>query len=173
MRYVFFAVVSIVSMILTGAVFPNLNFAGIYPDIIIVSIVSIAILERSMAAAMIGLICGLILDLFFSQAIGVLAIPYLIVGAGMFFVRKNMHYMDRFLLPAVFAVSAYLVKEMISALIAYMLGIEFNLWHMVTQIILPKAVFTGVVMLVVHLLFTRIYRASSMKLKNSGDFKRL
>ncbi len=173
MRYVFFAVVSIVSLIFTGAVFPNLNIAGIYPDLIIVSIVSIAILERSMTAAVIGLVCGLILDLFFGEAIGVLAIPYLIVGAGMFFVRKNLRYMDKFLLPAIFAVSAYLVKEMISALIAYMLGIEFSFWFMVARFILPKAAFTGVVMLGVHILFMRIYRASSMKLKNSGDFKRL
>jgi rod shape-determining protein MreD len=173
MRYVFFAVVSIVSLIFTGAVFPNLNIAGIHPDLIIVSIVSIAILERSMAGAMIGLVCGLILDLLFSSAIGVIAIPYLIVGAAMFFVRKNLRYMDRFLLPSVFAVSAYLVKEMISALIAYMLGVEFSFWHMVARYILPKAAFTGVIMLVVHMLFTRIYRASSMKLKDSADFKHL
>ncbi|MBT3318790.1 MAG: rod shape-determining protein MreD [Clostridia bacterium] len=173
MRYVFFVVVSIVSLIFTGAVFPNLNIAGIYPDLIIVSIVSIAILERSMAGAMIGLVCGLILDVLFSDAIGVIAIPYLIIGAAMFFVRKNLRYMDRFVLPAVFAFSAHLVKEFISALIAYMLGRDFSFWFMFARYILPKAVFSAVIMLLVHMLFTRIYRASSMKLKDSRDFRHL
>jgi len=89
MRYVFFAVVSIINLIFMGAVFPNLNLVGIYPDIIIASIVSIAILEQSMAGAMIGLVCGLMLDLLFSSAIGIYAIPYLIVGASMFFCQKK------------------------------------------------------------------------------------
>jgi rod shape-determining protein MreD len=173
MRYLFFTVVTIVCWIFTGAVFPNLNIAGIYPDIIIISIVSIAILERSMAGAVLGLVCGLMLDVFFSSGIGGLAIPYLIVGAAMFFVMKNLRYIDRFLLPALFAIGAYLIKEFISALIAYMMGVEFEFWHMVARIILPRAVFTGVLMLLVHMLFTRIYRASSMKRKDNSDFKHL
>jgi hypothetical protein len=103
----------------------------------------------------------------------VMAIPYLVVGAVMFFVRKNLRYTDKFLLPAIFAVSAYLLKEMISALIAFLLGIDFPFWFMVARYILPKAAFTGVVMLLVHMLFTHIYKASSMKPKDNSDFKRL
>ena len=173
MRYVFFAVVSIINLIFMGAVFPNLNIVGIYPEIIVASIVSIAILDRSMAGAMIGLVCGLILDLLFSSAIGIYAIPYLIVGASMFFVRKNLRYVDRLLLPTVFAVGAAFVKEFISALIAYMMGVEFNFWNMFARVILPQAIATGILMLLIHTIFSRIYRSSSMTLKRSDDFKHL
>lgn len=173
MRYVFFAVVSVISLIFTGTVFPNINIAGIYPDIIMCSIVSIALIEKSMAGAMVGLFCGIVLDLFFSGIIGLYALPYFVVGAIMFFISKNLRYIDRFLLPVSFALGAYFVKEIISSLLAYMLGVEFSFLNMFIRIMLPQGIATAVLMLIIHTIFLRIYRSSSMKLKSSEDFKHL
>lgn len=173
MRYVFFAVVTLISLIFTGTVFPNLNIAGIYPDIIMCSIVSITLLEKTMAGAMVGLVCGLVLDLFFSGIIGLYALPYFVVGAIMYFVSKNLKYLDKFLLPVSFVLGAYFVKEIISSLLVYMLGVQFTFVNMFLIRMLPQGIATALLMLLVHYIFSRIYRASSMKLKNSEDFKHL
>lgn len=173
MRYVFFLVVTIINLILTGAVFPNINIAGIYPDVIMCSIVSIAMLERSMAGAMVGLASGLVLDLFFSGTIGLYALPYFIIGAGMYFAASRIKYIDRFLLPLGFVVGGYFLKEFIMATLVYMLGVKFTLSNMFLRIMLPQAVATGLFMILVHFVFSRIYRSPSMKIKSDSEFRHL
>ena len=126
-----------------------------------------------MSGALIGLACGLILDLFFSGTIGLYALPYFVVGALAYFISKNLRYVDKFLMPVIFAVGGYIVKEVISSLLVYMLGVEFSFIYMFIRFMLPKALFTGALMLLIHFLFTRLYRFSSMKIKSDSDFKHL
>ncbi|MDD5018452.1 MAG: rod shape-determining protein MreD [Eubacteriales bacterium] len=173
MRYLILSAAAAISLAFTGTFLPNINIAGISPDIIICVIASIAILEKSMAGAVIGLACGLILDLFFTGAIGFYAIPYFVTGAILFFVCTKLNYIDRYLLPVILASGAYLLKELIFALLAYMMNISFSFGYMLIRYILPEMLFTGVFMLLTHFIFIKIYRAGTMKLKSAKDFKRL
>lgn len=173
MRLIVLAAIAVVNLIFTGAVFPNINIAGLAPDIIICSMASIAILEKRMTGAVIGVICGLILDLLFSGTIGFFAIPYLIVGAALYAIVRRISYIDRFFLPMGIAAGAYLIKELLSALLSYMLGYEFSLIRMVVRYILPELLLTGIFMLLIHLLLTRIYRSSSVRPSNPEEFKHL
>ena len=173
MRYVFFAAVALVNLIFTGTVFPNINIAGIYPDIIMCTIVSISLIEKSMAGAMVGLACGLVLDLLFSGTIGLYALPYFVAGAVVFFISKKLRYMDRFLIPISFVLGGYFLKEIISTLLVYMLGVEFSFSHMFVRFMLPQAFETAILMILIHLLFIKFYRSSSMKIKSNDEFKHL
>lgn len=173
MRYLILAAAGVVSLIFTGAVFPVINIADIAPDFIICVITSVAVLEKSMTGAVIGLVCGLILDLLFSGVIGLFALPYLVTGAVLYFVMQRMNYMDPVLLPTLFAMGAYLLKELVSALLAYMIGQLFSLGHMLVRFMLPEALATGIFMLLIHFIFRRIYGSPSMKPAHSEDFKRL
>jgi rod shape-determining protein MreD len=173
MRYIVLAAVTVVNLIFTGAVFPNLNIAGLAPDIIICTMTSIAILEKRMTGAVIGLICGLMLDLLFTGAIGFFAIPYLLVGAALFAVVKRIAYFDRFFLPMGIAAGAYLLREMLSALLTYMLGSEFSVWLMLVRYTLPEMCLTALLMVPIHLLLSRIYRSPSVRPQNPEEFKRL
>ena len=173
MRTLVFSAASFIGLIFTGAIFPNINIAGLAPDIILCIIASIVILEKSMAGAVIGLVCGLILDLFFTGAIGFISIPYFLTGAVLYFVCSNIHYIDRYLLPVILTSCAYLFKEFTFALLAYMMDAGFSFGHMLIRYILPEAVMTGTFMLLIHYFFIRIYRTGAMKTKNAKDFKRL
>lgn len=173
MRYIVFIAIATVNLIFTGAVFPNINIAGLAPDIIICSMASIAILEKRMTGAVIGLVCGMILDLLFSGAIGFFTIPYLLAGAMLYAVVRQIAYIDRFFLPMAIAAGAYFVKEILSALLTYMLGYEFSLIRMILRYVLPEMLMTGIFMLPTHLLLTRIYRSSSVRPQNLEEFKHL
>lgn len=173
MRYLVLGLTAVVNLILTGAVFPNINIAGIAPDVIICTLTSIVVLERSMTGAGLGLVCGLILDLLFSGSIGLYTIPYLVTGTVVYFAIKSMNYMDNYLFPFLFAMGAYVVKELVSAVLIYMLGINFSLSHMLLRFILPEALLTGLFMILVHFIFLRIYRTSSMKPISSDDLSKL
>lgn len=171
MRYLVLFIITIVNLIFVGAFFPNINVAGIAPDVIICSIASIAIIEKSMMGAVIGLICGLTLDVLFSGAIGFYAIPYFATGAILYFVCSKVNYFDNYILPFFIAVGAYFIKELLFALLVYMMGMSYSFSHMLIRYILPETLITGVFMLLIHFIFIRIYRSSSMKLKRFDDFQ--
>ncbi len=172
MRYLILCAVTVINMLFTSAVFTNFRIADTAPDIIVCTIVSVVILENGMAGAYIGLACGLFLDLF-SGAIGYFAIPYFLTGAVMFFIRKNIYYVDKIVLPFFLAIGAYFLREALTALIAYTLDQQFSLSEMFVRYMLPEAAMTGVLMFLVHLIMRRIYRIKGVKKKSSEDFRRL
>ena len=173
MRYLILGAVAIVNLIFTGAVFPNINIAGIEPDIIVCTMASIALLEKNMTGAVIGLVCGLVLDVFFIGTIGLYALPYFAVGAGLFFACRQLRYVDRFFLPALIVFCACIACDFISALLAYMMAAEFSLSYKFIRYMLPSAAFSAVFMMFIYFLFTKIYQHSVIKLKSSRDFSRL
>ena len=173
MRYLFLAVTIVIDLIFTGTVFPNINIMGIAPDIIICTMASLAALEKSMTSAAVGFVCGLALDIMFTGAIGFYTLPYFLVGMGLYFVSSRFRYIDPVLLPEAFAVGAYFVKEMIMALLAYMLGLNLSLGHRFLRFILPEMLATGILMLLIHLIFKRLYRSGSIRPKGMEDLKKL
>ena len=173
MRYLILSAIAIINLILTGAVFPNINIAGIHPDVIICTMASIVIMEKSMMGAIVGLVCGLALDIMFSGAIGFYTIPLFLTGSLLYFAVSRFQFFNKFLLPGIFAMGAYLVKELFCAIIVYMLGIRFSLGHMFVRYILMEALITGVFMLLIHMLLRRLYRTSSLKPHYVEDIKKL
>lgn len=172
MRHLILTGIATVSIIFTSAVFPHISIADTAPDIIVCTVVSLAILDGSMAGAYIGLACGLFLDLF-SGVIGYHAIPYFLTGSAMFFIRKNIYYVDKFILPFFLAAGAFFIKEIVAAVIAYMLDKQFSFIDMFIRYMLPGAAMTGVLMFPLHMIMRKIYSYKGIKKKDSGDFKRL
>ena len=173
MRYIMLLAVAVVNLILTGTVFVNLNIAGIAPDILICSMVAIAVMEKNMTAAIIGGACGIVLDIMFIGIIGSYAIPLFVTGAVLYFASRHVRFTDGVLIPFLFALGAYFIKEMVSALIVYMLGYGFSLPFMMVRYILPNMIATGVFMFIVHAIFKRIYRVPAMRPKFIDDIKKL
>ena len=173
MRYLILGAVAVVNLIFAGAVFPNINIADTAPNIIVCTMASLALLEKNMTGAVIGLVCGLVLDVFFTGTIGLYALPYFAVGAGLFFVCRRLRYVDRFFLPALIAFGACLAHGLVSALLAYMMAVDFSFGYMFVRYMLPGAALSAALMLLIYFLFTKIYQHSNIKQKNSKDFNRL
>lgn len=173
MRFIMLFSVVIINLILTGTVFVNLNIAGIAPDLLICSMASIALMEKSMTGAIIGGVCGIAFDIMFTGLIGSYTIPLFITGALLYFASNQMRYIDNYLAPILFAVGAYFIKELISALVVYMLGYSFSFPFMLIRYILPETLVTSLFMLIVHMIFRRIYRSPAMRPKYIDDIKKL
>lgn len=173
MRFLVFFAAVVINLILTGTVFVNLNIADIAPDLIICTMVSIALLEKSMMGAVVGGICGIVLDIMFTGIIGSYALPWFLMGALLYFASNQVRYIDNYLVPFIFALGAGFVKELINALIAYMLGYSFSLPYMLARYSLPETLVTGIFMLLVHIIFRRVYRSPAMRPKFSDDIKKL
>ncbi len=173
MRIIMLACVAVINLILTGTVFVNINIAGISPDILICSMAAIALFEKNMMSALIGGICGITLDIMFSGIIGFYTIPLFLAGAVLYFVCNRLRYADNILIPSLLAAGTVFLKELISALIVYMLGYSFSLPFMMARYILPGTLVTALFMPLVHLAFTQIYRSPAMRPKYIDDIKKL
>lgn len=172
MRYLILIAVTFTNLIFANTVFHNINIAGAFPDIVICTIASLSILDDSMAGAWIGLACGLGIDLF-NGPIGFNALPLFLTGVASLFVRKNVGYIDKVFLPLAFAGGAYFFRQALSAILAYMIDKQFDLGELFVRYMLPQAILTVALMLLVHFLLRRIYGTKLMKKKSFRDFKRL
>ena len=173
MRYLFLVLTVIVNLIFTGVVFPRLGIMGIAPDLIICTMASIAALEKSQVGAAIGLICGLALDTMYSSVIGFYALPYFLVGMGLYFAVSRINYIDPVLIPELLAAGAFFVKELLAALLAYMLGRDVSPGYRLMRFVLPELLATALLMLLIHLIFKRLYRSNSIRPKGMEDLKKL
>jgi len=173
MRYLFLALTVIVNLILTGVVFPRLSILGISPDIIICTMASIAALEKSKVGAAIGLLCGLALDIMYAGVIGFYTLPYFAVGMGLYFAVERIRYIDPVLVPELLAAGAFFIKELLSALLAYMLGRDVSPGYRLVRFVLPEMLATGLLMFLIHLLFKRLYSSNSIRPRGMEDLKKL
>ena len=72
--------VTVFSFILQSVVVPHLAVAGIAPNLIIVSVVSVGILCGDYAGILSGFAAGLLCDVFFGQYLGFYALIYMLTG---------------------------------------------------------------------------------------------
>jgi rod shape-determining protein MreD len=155
-----------------STVFPNINIADTAPDLIVCTMAAIVIIENSMTGAYIGLACGLFLDLF-TGIIGYHALPYFLTGAIIFFIRKNIYYVDKIVLPFFLAIGAYFLREGLAAILAYTLDKQFSLSDMFLRYMLPEAAMTGVFMFIVHIAMRKLFSIKGIKKRSPEDFRRL
>lgn len=173
MRYLFLVVTVIVNLIFTGVVFPRLSILGVAPDIIICTMASIAALEKSRVGAAIGFICGLALDIMYAGVIGFYTLPYFVVGMSLYFAVSRISYIDPVLIPELLAAGAFFAKELLAALLAYMLGRDVSLGYRLMRFVLPETLATALLMLLIHLIIKRLYRSNSIRPKGMEDLKKL
>jgi len=172
MRYVVLAGLALLNFILTGAVFPYVHIAGIYPDILLCMMVSMIIVEKNMGAAYFGMFGGLLLDIVYASAIGFFALPYLATGV-MFYYFRSSRYFDAVLLPALSVLVMYMIKELISCVIVLSMGIAFDFWIYLVRYVLPGAAFSAAAMVLVHFWMTRLLRKRVMLYKGSAGIENL
>lgn len=65
---------------LQANVFPSLTIAGIKPNLFVVYILFIGLFANQVLGITFGVICGLILDLLYGQAVGISAVMLCIIG---------------------------------------------------------------------------------------------
>jgi len=131
--------------------FARLNIAGIRPDFMLAVVVSYGVLLGSMQGALIGGIGGLVMDIIVGRYLGLNALLYLLagVGGGLFYQK---FYADNIIVPSATAMVVSVAKDIVFALIMWIMGVSYGFGWILVQYIIPCALFTGGVCLLVHLI---------------------
>lgn len=131
--------------------FHHVNICSVRPDTLLAVIISYSVLAGSVKGGVLGLFTGLFSDIFFGEYIGFYALIYMLcaMAAGLF---EGKFYSDNYVVAPLTALCASFLKDNISALALALDGGRFYYGNMLLTYILPCAVFTGLVCILVHLL---------------------
>lgn len=131
-----------------SSVFTRLDLGGITPNLLIVLTASFGFMRGEKEGMFIGFICGLLMDIFFSEYMGLYSLVYLYIGFlnGKF---KKIFYPDDIKLP----ISLIVVSDLVYGLVCYisfLLRGKFHFGYYFVHIILPEVVYTIIITIALY-----------------------
>ncbi len=155
MRYFLYFISVILNIVLQSTLFEHITLAGIKPNLILVSIVSIACLRDETEGAVYGFFAGFLQDSFFSGYIGSYVFLYTFIGYFCGLLLKSF-YRENFILPMGIAAAATFAVNFAYYAMNVLLRGYANAVYFIGRIILPETVYNALLMLIVYNLYLYI-----------------
>lgn len=148
-RFFVSAILIIMCFVLQCTVFKSISFGGIVPNLMIVLTASFGFMRGEKTGLLFGFFCGLLADIFFGSVIGLNALIYMYIGYtnGKF---NRIFYPDDIKLPIVLILTSDLAYSMATYVILFLMRGRFHLSYYFLHIILPEAVYTIFVTLILY-----------------------
>lgn len=168
MRKLIVAVLIIVCFILQSGVFTRLSFAGIIPNLMIILTSSFGFMRGEKAGLLIGFFCGLLSDIFFGNFLGFYALLLMYIG---FMNGKfcGIFYPEDIKLPIALIVISDFSYGILCYILQFLLRGRLNFPYYFTRVILPEALYTIVVTIVLYPLILKVNELLEAKEKRSAQ----
>lgn len=160
-------IVLIFIFVTTQVTFLNfIEIFGVRPNLIIILIVSIALLEGRNHGGTVGFFAGLCLDAVIGVALGYHALIGMLLGIALGNINKRF-FKENILVMLICTFFSTILFESAVILVSYVLGLGMNYIESLKDIILPEAVINSVLGIMIFFLIVRINRKFvSMDAKN-------
>ncbi len=154
-------------LVTTQVTFLNfIEIFGVRPNLIIILIVSIALLEGRNHGAAVGFFAGLCMDAVVGVALGYQALIGMLLGVLLGNINKRFFKENMIVMIICTFISTFLYESAVIG-ITYTLGLKINYIETINSVILPEAALNCIVGVVIFFLITRINRKlSSLDVKN-------
>ena len=155
LRKILEAVFIVICFILQCSVFSSLAFAGIVPNLLIIVTAAFGFMRGEKEGMVIGFFCGLLNDIFFGGFLGFYAMVMMYIGYlnGKF---CKIFYPEDIKLPLALIVISDLSYGIICYVLNFMLRGRFQFGYYFTHIILPEALYTILVTLLLYPLILKV-----------------
>lgn len=173
MRITVFVLIVILCVSLTCGAFSNFGLFGIIPDLLICFLISITLFDKSIAVLFMAPAAGLIIDILYSDAWGMIAIPYLIVATIMFFFATKFKINGKIIMPVVFGFTLFLVKDILCMFLAFLFGNTSDMVSLFLRYSIPGAAITGVLTPAIYFLTRTLFQIQWLRKIKTDDFRNL
>lgn len=155
LRKVISAILIILFFVLQCSVFDSIAFAGIIPNLMIILTSSFGFMCGEREGLLIGFFCGLLNDIFFGSFLGFYALLLMYIGYlnGKF---SRIFYPEDIRLPLALIIVSDLSYGIICYILTFMLRGKFQFAYYFVHVILPEALYTIVVTLLLYPLVLNI-----------------
>ncbi|MBE5950216.1 MAG: rod shape-determining protein MreD [Lachnospiraceae bacterium] len=153
--------------LLQTSLFSLLRISGVVPNCLLILTISVAYTRGQIPAMLTGFFAGLLLDLQFSETIGFCCILYMLIA---FLAGYTHRFYDKqdFLIPGALIVSGEFVYSFLYYVIFFLLRGRLEFTNYFVYTILPRILYTTLLMLVLYPMFHGIHRLL-LKLEGRND----
>jgi rod shape-determining protein MreD len=151
-----FLISLIVLYILQTALFPFLELGGIVPNLLLILTVFYGFMRNSREGMIAGFVSGMVLDLLTGLSFGVHTLALLLIGLINGKLRK-VFYGDDVKLPLLFTGLSDLFYGFFIYIFFFLPRGRDNIKYYLLNIMIPEAVYTVLVALILYFLYARIF----------------
>ncbi|MCI5622476.1 MULTISPECIES: rod shape-determining protein MreD [Anaerostipes] len=148
-RIVFYIISVITCFLLQTTVFDFLKLADVVPNILLILTVTMGFIRGKKEGIVIGFICGLLIDIFSGDVLGQYALVYLLFGYANGWFHTHF-YEDDILLPMGLLAVNSLAYSVVIFFFFFALRGRFHFFSYLWHIMIPEAVYTAIVALVIY-----------------------
>lgn len=154
-RFIVVTLEILICFLLQTTLFQWFRLAGVTPNLLLILTVSIGFMRGRKEGLFIGFICGLLIDVYYGDIIGICALIYLIIGylsgyANKIFVEED------FSIPLLLIGAGELIYFFLYYVLEFLLRGRLNIVYYFIHIGLPRIIYTVVVSIIVYRLFNKL-----------------
>lgn len=154
-RFIVTAFMIVICFLLQTTVFKGLDFGGIVPNLLIVLTASFGFMRGERTGLIIGFFCGFLADIFFGNVLGLNAMIYMYIGYtnGKF---SRIFFPEDIKLPLFLILVSDFAYGILYYVTLFLMRGRFHIGYYFIHIILPEAVYTALVTLLLYPLILQI-----------------
>lgn len=153
---------------LQGTLFKSLSFAAVTPNLLMVLTVSFALMRGKKEGMFLGFLGGIIIDLFFSEAIGFYALIYTCIGYLNGYCYR-IFYDDDVKLPVFLTAASTFGYGIIVYIFQFLMRGRVDVFYYLGRIIVPEVIFTMIITMVFYRLLYLLNRKLEKAEQRSVD----
>lgn len=158
------SVLLITNFILQSTVLHAIEIRGVIPDTMLIIVVSYALLRGQNSGAATGFFAGLLYDIFFGNSLGFYALMGMLTGYFCGICHRNF-YRENFVLPVTLSAVTNIIMGLVIYFTGFLFNNRYNVFYYVVSVIIPQAVYTGIVALPVYRILYGINKKVEIKEK--------
>lgn len=148
-RFLVYVLLALLCFMLQTTVFQWFELAGIVPNLLVIAVVSVGYMRGHNEAVLIGILCGLCMDLIYGDYVGFYALIYMSVGYVSGY--ANFFYaVDDFTLPIILIGIGDLLYSVIFYSISFLLRARLHVFYYVRRIMIPELIYTVIVAIIFY-----------------------
>ena len=164
MKLLVIAAIVVANFIVQSTIIPHIGIAGVEPNTLIAIVVSLSLLDGSFVGAVAGFFGGLLQDIFFSGALGINALIYLLIGWSVGLAHGKV-FSEKFFMPILFIFVSTAVYELYMLIVIFFYRYDINIYHTFMKLILPGGIYTSIIGAIIYNYIFRLYKYKFMRKK--------
>ena len=167
-RIVVTAVVVIAAYLLQCTIFPSLEIAGIKPNLMLIVTASFGFMRGPREEMLVGFASGMLIDVQYGDMIGFYALIYLAAGYvnGLF---EQIYFDEDIKLPLFLIAGSDVIYGLAVYFLTFLLRSDFDFLYYLNRIIVPEAIYTIAVTLIIYPLLLFINHKLEAEEKRSAS----
>ncbi|MDK2808039.1 MAG: rod shape-determining protein MreD [Clostridiales bacterium] len=153
--------VILISFVLQTTVFKSLALAEVSPNLLLILTVAFGYMGGEKEGIWVGLLCGLLMDVFFGSVLGLYALILMVIGYlnGLF---NKLYYTDDLMIPLLLISTSDLLYNFFYYIAEFLLRGRIHILFYLKRIMLPELVYTVLLAVILYRLLHSLYRYVSM-----------